>query len=49
LNENFTFAGDLLYTLSREFIIYDAHAKEVQNSTIQNAFGVNLRVVYSLQ
>ena len=49
LNENLTFAGDLLYTLSREFIIYDAHAKEVQNSTIQNAFGVNLRVVYSLQ
>jgi len=46
LNENFTFAGDLLYTLSREFIIYDAHAKEVQNSTIQNAFGANLRVVY---
>lgn len=47
LNKNIKLSGDLLYTLNREFIIYDAHANETQNNTIQNALGANVRLVYS--
>jgi hypothetical protein len=47
LTKNIKLSGDLLYTLNREFIIYDANAKDIQNNTIQNALGANMRLVYS--
>jgi hypothetical protein len=47
LTKNIKLSGDLLYTIDREFIIYDAHANETQNNTIQNALGANVRLVYS--
>ncbi|OYZ66786.1 MAG: hypothetical protein B7Y17_01070 [Sulfuricurvum sp. 24-42-5] len=47
LTKNIKLSGDLLYTINREFIIYDSHANETQNNTIQNALGANVRLVYS--
>jgi hypothetical protein len=47
LTKNIKLSGDLLYTLNREFIIYDANANNTQNNTIQNALGANVRLVYS--
>lgn len=46
LNKHFSLSTDLLYTLKREFIIYDASANEVQDNTIKNALGANVRLVY---
>ena len=47
LTKNIKLSGDLLYTINREFIIYDSHANDTQNNTIQNALGANVRLVYS--
>lgn len=47
LNHNIKLSGDLLYTINREFIIYNSHGNETQNNTIQNALGANVRLVYS--
>ena len=45
-NKHFSLSTDLLYTIKREFIIYDSSANEVQNNTIKNALGANMRLVY---
>jgi len=47
LNHNIKLSGDLLYTINREFIIYNSHANEIQNNTIQNALGANVKLVYT--
>ena len=47
LTKNIRLSGDLLYTINREFIIYDSHANETQNNTVQNALGANVRLVYN--
>lgn len=46
-NKQLSLSTDILYTLKREFIIYDASANEVQDNTIKNALGANIRLVYS--
>ena len=47
LTKNIKLSGDLLYTINREFIIYDSSANETQTNTIQNALGANMKLVYS--
>ncbi|MDY0117101.1 MAG: DUF6268 family outer membrane beta-barrel protein [Sulfurimonadaceae bacterium] len=47
VNKNFKLHADILYTLAREFTIYDKDANKVQKEDIENNFGVNLRLVYS--
>lgn len=47
VNKNFKFHADLLYTLAREFTIYNNDAKKVQKDDVENNYGANLRLVYS--
>lgn len=47
LTKNIKLSGDLLYTINRDFIVYDANANNTQNNTIQNALGANVRLIYS--
>lgn len=46
LTPSLSLSADLLYTLKRDFTIFDADANEVQEHTIGNALGANVRVVY---
>lgn len=39
-------SADVLYTLKREFTIYDANANEMQSHTIKNGFGGNVKMIY---
>ena len=39
-------SADLLYTLKREFTIFDANADQIQSHTIKNGFGGNVKMIY---
>lgn len=47
VSKDFKIHADLLYTLVREFTIYDKDANKIQKEEIENNFGANLRLVYS--
>ena len=46
LDETLRIESDLLYSLKREFNLYDSGGNETQNYSIKPSFGINLRVVY---
>lgn len=47
INEQLTFSADLLYSLKREFTIYNAHGDKIQNNSINNVPGVTIQLMYA--
>lgn len=45
-DENFKLSGDLLYSIKRDFTIYDENSRELQSYTIKPSFGANVRLTY---
>jgi len=46
LSSDFTLEGDLLYSLKRDFIIYNSDAQKQQKYSIEPSLGVGLRLKY---
>jgi len=46
LTPSFRVEGDLLYSIKRNFIIYDSAAQEQESHSINPSFGLNIRIRY---
>lgn len=46
LNPSLSLSADLLYTLKREFTIFDSNANEKQKNSVGNAIGANMSLNY---
>ena len=46
LNDSFTFEGDILYSLKREFILYDTQGEEHNSFDVKPSFGASFRLKY---